>query len=72
MGVLIKAAIAYAQENGARIVEAYPLIPEKSKSPQWEAYTGIVTTFRRLGFKIVIQRSKIRPIMRYYVKKGNR
>lgn len=66
MNVLIKAAIAYARENGARIVEAYPLIPEKSKNPQWEAYTGVVTAFRKVGFKKVVQRSKIRPIVRYY------
>ena len=70
MALLIKAAISYAKRNGARIVEAYPLIPEKSKSPKWEAYTGIITTFRRLGFKKVLQRSRIRPIMRYYIGKA--
>lgn len=68
MAVLIKVAIAYAKKNGARIVEAYPLIPEKSRSPKWEAYTGIITTFRRLGFKKVLQRSRIRPIMRFHIK----
>jgi GNAT superfamily N-acetyltransferase len=68
MAVLIKAAIAYAKKNHAAIVEAYPIIPERSKSPKWEAYTGIITTFRRLGFKKVLQRSKIRVIMRYYVR----
>jgi len=70
MVLLIKAAISYAKKNGARIVEAYPLIPEKSKSPKWEAYTGIITAFKKLGFKKVLQRSKIRPIMRYYIGKA--
>lgn len=72
--VLIKAAIKYAKKNGARTIEAYPLIPEKSTNPKWEAYTGIITTFIRLGFKKVLQRSKIRPVMRYYIReaKGKR
>jgi GNAT superfamily N-acetyltransferase len=65
---LIRAAIAYAEEQGARIVEAYPIIPENSKNPALEAFTGVVSTFERLGFERVIQRSKIRPIMRYVVR----
>jgi GNAT superfamily N-acetyltransferase len=65
---LIQAAIAYAEEQGARIVEAYPIIPESSKNPALEAFTGVVSTFERLGFERVIQRSKIRPIMRYVIR----
>ena len=64
---LIQAAIAYAKEQGARIVEAYPIIPEKSKNPALEAFTGVVSSVERLGFERVIQRSKIRPIMRYVI-----
>jgi len=64
---LVKAAITYAKENGARIIEAYPIIPENSQNPKYEAYTGIKSTFDKLGFKVMIQRSKIRPIMRLYL-----
>jgi GNAT superfamily N-acetyltransferase len=61
---LTQAAIEYAAANGAQIVEAYPLIPEESKSPQYSAYMGLVSTFRKLGFQEVARRSKMRPIMR--------
>ncbi|MBN1328750.1 MAG: GNAT family N-acetyltransferase [Candidatus Heimdallarchaeota archaeon] len=61
---LVKASIAYAKDNGAKIIEAYSIIPESSSNPKYEAYTGIKSTFDRLGFKVIIQRSKIRSIMR--------
>jgi GNAT superfamily N-acetyltransferase len=64
---LTRAAIEYARENGARIVEAYPLIPEQSKSPQYGVYMGLASTFRRLGFEEVARRSRMRPVMRYVV-----
>ena len=64
---LIGAAIDYARQNGARIVEAYPLIPEESKSPQYGVFMGLVSTFRALGFEEVARRSKMRPIMRYEI-----
>lgn len=64
---LTQAAIKYAKGKGAKIIEAYPIIPENSKNPVLEMYTGIITTFKKLGFKEVIRRSKIRPITRYYI-----
>jgi len=66
--ILIKAAIEYAKENGARIVEAYPLIPESTKYPHFERYMGVRSTFAKAGFQEVASRSKRRPIMRYYIK----
>lgn len=67
--VLIEAAIEYAKENGARIVEAYPLIPENTRYPRYERYMGVRSTFEKAGFTEVIRRSGRRPVMRYYVKK---
>jgi GNAT superfamily N-acetyltransferase len=64
---LIKAAVDHARQNGATIVEAYPVIPEESKDPSYQTFTGVVTTFHKLGFKEVVRRSKIRPIMRYFL-----
>ncbi len=64
---LVRAAIEYARESGARIVEAYPLIPEESKSPQYGVFMGLASTFRQLGFEEVARRSRMRPIMRYIV-----
>jgi GNAT superfamily N-acetyltransferase len=65
--LLTKAAIEHARANGAQIVEAYPLIPEESKGPQYGVYMGLVSTFRKLGFEEVIRRSKMRPVMRYRI-----
>jgi GNAT superfamily N-acetyltransferase len=65
MSKLIDAALSYARENGATIVEAYPLIPEASKNPDLQAYTGVISVFENMGFVEVARRSKIRPIMRY-------
>ena len=62
---LIKAAINYAHQHGAQIIEAYPQIPKKVKIPEVFAYTGLASTFRKAGFKEVLRRSETRPIMRY-------
>lgn len=64
---LIDAAVAYAKANGATVVEAYPLLPEKSADPRYQLYTGVASTFARLGFREAIRRSRIRPIMRRYI-----
>ncbi len=65
--LLIEAAIKYAKENGAKIVEAYPIDPD-AKSIEYERYTGLTTTFEQLGFKEIVRRSNRRPIMRYTIK----
>ncbi len=64
---LIEAAIAYAQEQGAHIVEAYPLLNEITKLLPYERYMGIQSTFERVGFKEVARRTDRRPIMRYVI-----
>jgi len=65
--VLIQEAIQYAQSQGAEIVEAYPLRTEITKLLPYERYMGIETTFDRLGFQRVAQRSDRRTIMRYNI-----
>jgi GNAT superfamily N-acetyltransferase len=67
--IMIKAAIDYAKNNGADIVEAYPLRAEISKEFPYERYMGVLPTFQRLGFEEVLSRSERRPILRYYIKK---
>jgi len=64
--LLIKAAIKYAKENGARIIEAYP-IDIHEKHIEYERYSGLTTTYEKEGFKEAFCRSKRRPIMRYYI-----
>lgn len=64
---LLKAALDYAKSQGASIVEAYPVEPKKNM-PDVFAWTGIVKTFTRAGFKEVIRHLPERPVMRYYLK----
>jgi len=64
---LIKAAIDFAAHQGAKIVEAYPLIPEASKNPGMSIYMGVISTFQKLGFHEVTRRSPLRAIMRYEI-----
>jgi len=64
---LIEAAITYATNQGARIIEAYPLIPEETVEPRYERYTGVISTYLKLGFTIAAQRSACRPVMRFLV-----
>ena len=65
---LIEAGIEYARENGAMIMEAYPLIPDSGKDQRSERYMGLVSTFEKAGFKEVIRRSSNRTIMRCYIR----
>jgi len=65
---LITAAIEYAEGQGAKIVEAYPLRTEITKLLPYERYMGVQSTFERMGFVREEQRSNRRPIMRYYIK----
>jgi len=65
--VLLRTAIDYAKQQGARIVEGYPIAPSASRTADVFAYTGLATAFRRVGFVEVLRRSETRPIMRYYL-----
>jgi GNAT superfamily N-acetyltransferase len=64
---LLKAAISYTREQGASILEGYPVEPKKGKSPDVFVYTGLATAFRDAGFVEVARRSETRPIMRYHI-----
>jgi GNAT superfamily N-acetyltransferase len=66
---LLGAAVQYAQEQCAKIVEGYPVEPKKASMPDLFAYHGLASTFRRAGFVEVARRSATRPIMRYYIEK---
>lgn len=64
---LVRAAVAYAASQGARIVEAYPLDIEGVDYPTAFAEMGFMPTFVEAGFTEVTRHSPRRPIMRYYV-----
>jgi GNAT superfamily N-acetyltransferase len=51
---LLEAAVAFAKEHGARVIEAYPVDPDAGpKKPANELYHGVVSTFRKAGFREV-------------------
>jgi GNAT superfamily N-acetyltransferase len=64
---LLRAAVEYAAKKGAKIVEGYPIDPRGTSMPEAFAWTGLVSAFRKAGFREVARRSASRPIMRYYL-----
>ncbi len=61
--VLTKAAIRFAHDQGGRYLEVYPTDTTEEKHPS-VIYTGIASTFERLGFKEVQRRSPEKPMLR--------
>ena len=61
---LLQAAVNYAQQHGADIVEGYPVDPQTGPFSDASAYHGTMSAFEKIGFKEVARRSKGRPIMR--------
>jgi GNAT superfamily N-acetyltransferase len=64
---LIQAAIQFAVEHGATILEAYPIDTE-GKVENGSLFYGLAETFRHLGFVEVARRTTHQPIMRLVVK----
>ncbi len=61
--ILTKAALEYARAGGASAVEVYPWdITERKDNAT--IYTGVASTFLRLGFAEVQRRSPERPMLR--------
>lgn len=61
---LIVAAVETIRAQGGQIVEAYPVDPRKPEAVDAFVFTGLVSTFRKLGFIEVARRSETRPILR--------
>jgi len=64
---LIKAAVNYAAQSGADIIEAYPVEPKADSLPPLFAFTGLAKSFIDAGFSEVARRGETRPFMRYYI-----
>ena len=65
---LLRAAIAYVQSRGGRILEGYPVEPKSDKRiPPAFAWTGIPKAFEAAGFSEVARYAPTRPIMRFDV-----
>jgi GNAT superfamily N-acetyltransferase len=65
---LIGAATEFARSHGARVVEAYPVVPYSDAMPAAFAWTGTESAYERAGFREVARRSAARPMMRRELK----
>lgn len=66
---LLDAAIAYARDHGASMLEAYPVDPGEGRVSAAGAFHGTLPMFERAGFRVVARRqwnasSPVRPIVR--------
>jgi GNAT superfamily N-acetyltransferase len=68
MRALLPAAVHYAAENGAAIVEGYPRDTAVKRYSAADLYVGTVSLFTAARFIEAARRSPMRPIMRYYVR----
>jgi GNAT superfamily N-acetyltransferase len=61
---LLRAAADYAAENGAKLLEGYPVECGARRLTGDSGYTGIASTFRAHGFREVARPRADRPVMR--------
>jgi GNAT superfamily N-acetyltransferase len=69
MAPFLRAAVAWAAENGAEIVEGYPEDPGGGRLTGYSGYMGLVSAFEKAGFVEVERRAALQPIMRYYIQR---
>jgi GNAT superfamily N-acetyltransferase len=68
-GALLDAAVDYAREHGATLLEGYPVETDGQRVPAASVYKGTVGMFEGAGFKVVERRranrtTPVRPIVR--------
>jgi GNAT superfamily N-acetyltransferase len=61
---LLAAACDYAADQGANLIEGYPVEPREDRIPDFWAWMGFPSMFRATGFDEVARRSETRPFMR--------
>lgn len=62
---LLSAAIEYARDHGAEVIEAYPVDGRRASTVDY--FTGTIGMFSEHGFVEVIRRNDTRPIVRLTV-----
>ncbi len=68
---LLRGAIAYAREQGAPLLEAYP-VDKRGRSSDDSMWFGSKSMYDRAGFKVVARRKPARPVVRRKVGSGRR
>jgi len=69
MRALLSAAVTYAAQNGAAVVEGYPRDTAVKHYSTADLYVGTVSLFSGAGFSEAARRSPSRPIMRYSIRR---
>jgi GNAT superfamily N-acetyltransferase len=64
MQPLIRAAVDYARERGAKVIEAYPVDPAGRVSAD-SLFTGLAKVFAEIGFVEMTRPNPQRPILRF-------
>ena len=72
---LLDAAVNYARQHGATLLEAYPVETDGARVPAAHAYKGTLSMFEAAGFDVAERRqfnrtSPIRPIVRRRVRRA--
>jgi GNAT superfamily N-acetyltransferase len=65
---MLDAAIGYAREHGARVLEAYPVDTGGARLASASVYRGPLSMFQRAGFKVVATRQWNRSSERQIVR----
>ncbi|HET6303079.1 GNAT family N-acetyltransferase [Microbacterium sp.] len=60
---LLEAAVQFAREQGARVLEAYPRDPREVKQSSNELYHGVLSVFEDAGFETVARPKAGRAIV---------
>lgn len=66
---LLDAAVAYARDHGATLLEAYPVDTDGARISSATVYKGTLSMFQRAGFEVAARRqanrtAPVRPIVR--------
>lgn len=61
---LLAAAVDYARDMGAEVVEGYPVDPKSEEVPGIWSWMGFPSMFESCGFREVARRTDTRPFMR--------
>jgi GNAT superfamily N-acetyltransferase len=71
---LLAAAVEYARDRGATLLEAYPVDTAAGRVPSANVYHGTLSMFERAGFRVAERRqatgkSAARPIVRRVIRR---
>lgn len=61
---LLEGAKVWVRKMGGKVLEGYPVEPQKDRVPPLFVFTGLAKAFRDAGFEECARRSPTRPIMR--------